>query len=134
MKPLKAAASFVIGLAACYAGLFVFVAPFNWFTGQNPEKRVGNYLIQGGNGGGDVHVIDCRPARESPTAEKPSALFDCAMEAEEPVELELEGGGFVHLDEGQQLSLCFAVPSAKKPRSFLPPEPARLVRVGRCPA
>jgi hypothetical protein len=132
MKPLKAAATFVISLAACLAGLFVFAAPFNWFTGQNPQKQVGNYLVrQLGGDAADVHVIDCRSARESPTAEKPSALFDCAMEAKEPIMLELEEGAPVHLDQGQ-LSLCFAVPSARKPRSFLAPEPARLVRVGRC--
>jgi hypothetical protein len=132
MKPLKAAARFVIGLAACLAGLFVFAAPFNWFTGQNPEKQVGKYLVrQLGGDAGDVHVIDCRRARESPTAQKPSALFDCGMEAEEPVELEREGGGFVRLDEGR-LSLCFTIPSARQPRSFLAPEPARLVQVGGC--
>lgn len=132
MKPLKAAASWLMTLAACFAGLFVFAAPFNWFTGQNPEKQVGKYLVhQSGGGAGDVYVIDCRPARESPTAQKPSALFDCGMEVEEPVELELQGRGFVRLDEGH-VSLCFTIPSARQPRSFLAPEPARLDRVGRC--
>jgi hypothetical protein len=132
MKPLKAAARFVISLAACLAGLYVFAAPFNWFTGQNPEKQVGNYLVhQLGGDAGDVHVIDCRPAREFPTAEKPSALFDCAAEAEEPIWLELEEGAVVRLVDGQ-LSLCFTIPSAGQPRSFFAPEPARLIRVGQC--
>jgi hypothetical protein len=132
MKPLKAAATFVMSWAAVIACLYVVAAPFNWFNGQDPEDRVGNYLVhQLGGDAGDVAVVDCRPARESPTAER-SALFDCAIEAEEPVELELEGGGFVRLDEGQ-VSLCFTIPSARKPRSFLAPEPARLVRVGQCP-
>jgi hypothetical protein len=105
MKPLKAAARFVIGLAACLAGLFVFAAPFNWFTGQNPEKQVGKYLVrQLGGDAGDVHVIDCRRARESPTAQKPSALFDCGMEAEEPVELELEEEGLCVSTRGDSAS------------------------------
>jgi hypothetical protein len=122
MKPLKAAATFVVFLAACVALLFVIAAPFNWFTGQNPNRRVGDYFVhQLGGDAGDVHGIDCRAARESPTAGKPSALFDCAVEGEEPIELELEGGSLVRLEAGK--SACasrFGAPGSRghsSPRS-----------------
>lgn len=127
MKPLRAAASWVMTLAACFAGVWVFAATISWFTGRDPDYRVGNYFVHElGGGASDVHSIECRPARESsPT--KPSELFDCGIEAEKAIEVALERGGFVRLVEGQH-TLCFTVPRA----TFFSRELPRLVQVGRC--
>lgn len=126
MKPLNAAASWVMSLVACFAGVAIFGLTISWFTGRDPESRVGNYFVhQLGGHARDAHSIECRPANESPTR-KPNELFDCAMEADKPIEVELEGGGFVRL-EGHN-NLCFTIPRA----TFFSRETPRLVRVSRC--